>query len=343
MFTVEKLIEEIDTEREKEILTGRLSGLSLEEIGQKLNITKERVRIIQSCIIPDSRLEEQKYLSLFEQYMMDQKVFSVITEGLSEKSYRYLYIITRKDLPKKNLFELWFDPNFTPGFKKKVFRLLKESRNHRIIVNSVLRESIFKIILKEDFSEQRSIDFFIERYQEFLEIYGCSEVKTMAKKALINKLELSPCVLLSKGRIIRYFDIYNVDFTELLTSIGLHDVKNLEYSTLKFFRCNPLVMRKFDIRNEYELHNLLRKLSFLEKYKTYFEELSISFGRMPIIRIGQEVNRIHQVSELIRGKNLSIAEVAALYEEHYGIRSASLFTDKEIRTHIFKTNSQETN
>ena len=70
MITIENLIEEIKLPREKEILLDRLSGYSLEEVGQKFNVTKERIRMIQLSIIPDSRLEEEKYLDLFERYAL---------------------------------------------------------------------------------------------------------------------------------------------------------------------------------------------------------------------------------------------------------------------------------
>lgn len=329
MITIENLIEEIKLPREKEILLDRLSGYSLEEVGQKFNVTKERIRMIQLSIIPDSRLEEEKYLDLFERYALTPQLFTVIT-GLSEKSYRYLYIISKKNINKKNIFELWFDEEISQDIKNKVFFALKENKGFSIEVNNASRDSIVKIILQEEFCNQRSIDDFISSYNDFLKRYHCTEKKPMVSKAFINKLELLPYILLSKGRIIRFYNTLDRDFTELLQILCLHKKDNLEYSTLKFYRTHHAIMKKYDIRDEYELHNLLRKLSKIEKYDMYLK--NIEFGRMPIIKIGSDVNRNRQLLELMQKNQISITTASVLYEQAYGVRS--IFTDKKIRKHL---------
>ena len=50
------------------------------------------------------------------------------------------------------------------------------------------------------------------------------------------------------------------DYEELLETLKLNAYQNVELSTLKFMETYPEVMKKYDIRDQYELHNLLRKI-----------------------------------------------------------------------------------
>jgi hypothetical protein len=49
------------------------------------------------------------------------------------------------------------------------------------------------------------------------------------------------------------------DFTELLEELELDVYEDVEFSAKKLIDCHPELMRKYDIRDQYELHNLLRK------------------------------------------------------------------------------------
>ena len=46
---------------------------------------------------------------------------------------------------------------------------------------------------------------------------------------------------------------------KFLTALELTKYKNIEYSSLKIFRDNLDLMKEYDVQDEYELHNLLKK------------------------------------------------------------------------------------
>ena len=46
----------------------------------------------------------------------------------------------------------------------------------------------------------------------------------------------------------------------VMLQLNFDQFENTEISTLKLFRDHPEVMQEYDIRDEYELHNLLRKI-----------------------------------------------------------------------------------
>lgn len=79
---------------------------------------------------------------------------------------------------------------------------------------------------------------------------------------------------------MRYYDIDSRDYKELLDTLALDRFSNTEISTLKFFNDFPELMSKYDIRDQYELHNLLKKICNKENYS------NISFEKQPSINFG---------------------------------------------------------
>ena len=93
----------------------------------------------------------------------------------------------------------------------------------------------------------------------------------------------------------------------------------MELSTLKLFRDYPELMAEYDIRDEYELHNLLRKIWPKEQEG----DGRVRFKKMPTVEIGTP-DRERQVMDLLmQYAPISNIELAQRYEEAYGIKSGS--------------------
>ena len=58
----------------------------------------------------------------------------------------------------------------------------------------------------------------------------------------------------------RYYAIQEREYAPLLDALGLQYYEDMELSSLKLLRDNPELMAEYDIRDEYELHNLLKKI-----------------------------------------------------------------------------------
>ena len=85
---------------------------------------------------------------------------------------------------------------------------------------------------------------------------------------------------------------------------------------MKVFRDYPELMEQYDIHDEYELHNLLKKI-------WPADAMPIRFPKMPTIEVGQ-VNRDAQVKALLfQCAPISGEAFAAKYEETYGIKATS--------------------
>ena len=125
-------------------------------------------------------------------------------------------------------------------------------------------------------------------------------------------------ILWKPGRKFRYFNILEYDFSELLETLNLNQYENEEYSSLKFFKMYPNLMELYDIHDEYELHNLLKKICTEDKYP------KIKFKRMPTIEFGT-IDREQQVKSFLSLLSpISKQDFIKEYEEFYGVDSKTI-------------------
>ena len=82
------------------------------------------------------------------------------------------------------------------------------------------------------------------------------------------------------------------DVKQLFNELGLDNYIGLEISTLKLFLANPDLMAEYNIQDEYELHNLMKKC------EDKLPDIGITLGRMPFIAIGN-ADRAKQVEEFL--------------------------------------------
>lgn len=144
---------------------------------------------------------------------------------------------------------------------------------------------------------QLSYDEFTERYNELLQENDIDFDKKIyytedSRRTRINHLADSMYCLWKHGETLRYYDIQGHDYEELLSTINLESYENTEISTLKFFNDYQDVMRKYDIRDQYELHNLLKKIIDTSKYN------DMVFHKQPMIQFGT-FDRTQAIYDLI--------------------------------------------
>ena len=101
------------------ILLDRLDGLTLEEIGEKNDITRERVRQIckkQFDRIISLNYYEDKYSDVFEKYEWTKKLFC---ELFNLDSYVYEFLNLKYEKGKENINGILFDDEFNDEIKNK--------------------------------------------------------------------------------------------------------------------------------------------------------------------------------------------------------------------------------
>ena len=318
----------IEDEKLKNIFWGRMEGKTFDEIGKPLSLTRERVRQqIEKVLSRRPKLAEDKYAYLFENYNFSLEDFLLaFNEPVS--TYHYLCevclsehkLFKMKGISKKSIDKILEDDNISPKMRKQAERAIY--KNYILLDGrrvKIERAELVKCFLREFCTELIKYDDFVELFNLWIEDIGLSGKKNLYLdcRAHENHLVESNYILWHHGRRLRYYDIETRDFSLLLEAIDFSLYNNMEISALKIFRDYPEIMKEYDLRDEYELHYLLRKVLPKNKY-------DIKFGRMPNIEIGT-INRENQVVELLRQyAPISVEEFSAKYEEAYGIKATTV-------------------
>ena len=139
--------------------------------------------------------------------------------------------------------------------------------------NNILTSILKKIEKQVDFDELRII------YNNLINEYSLDLVPIEEEdfRNIDSVLGRNDFVLNTRGRVYRFYNCKDIDEDDKKELENLLDVDPGVYSAELFFNDNPLLMKKLDILDEYELHNLFRKV--LEPND------DIIYSRMPDIYI----------------------------------------------------------
>ena len=135
------------------------------------------------------------------------------------------------------------------------------------------------------------------------------------EKYFESKLETHPKILLHHGRKIRYYGDILVTENELIKVLDLKKYRDIEISTKKIFDENIYQMEKWDIQDEYELHNLIKKI-IKDKNK-----LKLEISKMPTLKFGKSDREMQILNLLIALSPVSARDFSIEYEKIYGVRN----------------------
>ena len=288
-FTAAKSEKPKLTDRHLEVLRLRMTGGSMEEAGKSMGLTRERIRQIEIKVFDiltdggKALFREDCLAEFYKNYAVDRDMF---VSGLEQPPEIWYYLSCRYDTGTRDPLEALEDP----GISVKSRDLLEKYIHRRdIYVRSRwvrrTRNDIEAFLAEEYCRDETHIDDFLDLYNQFVREHGLAEEEDLkpdesSRQARINHLMRLDNILWKQNMMLRYYDLRGEDFTELLETLDLSGYRNTEVSTLKWFLEYPELMRRYDIRDQYELHNILKKI--------HAEELNdtMKFGRMPIIGFG---------------------------------------------------------
>ena len=345
--TVLEYIQSIEvSERNRGILLRRVQGVKMTDIGEEYAMTRSNVSSIckRTFLRKRTLLKEDLYSTFFFKYNVSESMFFTLFQDEKAETYHYLQAIDPETIPdKRNLIEALNDPDIPEAIKKQIRR--KESLFTKCFsLNGVQipqnRGGLVRYIAEQYCKDLTPETVFREKYQEVLMALGLEDdEKYILSERYFNNISRQDFVLLGSQRTsIRFYDIAEKDFTELYATLNLKQYKDIELSTLKLFRDYPELMAKYDIRNEFELHNLLRK--------TLPAELTgVNLSRMPTLRFGN-ARRKDQILKLLEQVSpVTQTDFISLYEEAYGIRLYGYNLKDELQEvdHLFVKKETEPN
>ena len=318
--------EKID-QRSRDFVEKRLQGITLEAIAQENGLTRERVRQvvkkaaakIQEAYIAETGLglfDEDYYRYLYENYIFDKKEASAWL-GVPSSVWNYLELCDIKR-GSQELSAALDDPRLGVSLRLKIKTYLNRNKlylNGKWVEKK--RADLEEIVVEKFCADSVSFDEFAQLYNNFLreedvafdeDVYYTPAVYRTRK----NRLADARFLLWTPSEQLRYYDIDGRDYTELLDALHLDGYENVELSTLKFTESYPALMEKYDIRDHYELHNLLRKII----PEGDFHDLH--FGRTPEIKFGTFDRTAAMFDLMMENAPISAADLAELAHQEYG-------------------------
>lgn len=280
-------------ERTRSVLLMRLHGDTLEMAGDKIGVTRERIRQIQGKgvkkVVSWHEAEdhtplfaEDRYRYLYSTYNLSS-ARDYIQIDLAAIKYFELVGVDHGTVPVKDALS---DPGVDDMVKENIRSYL--SAGFADVDGEQVRikhKDLEKVFLKKYGRDEMTFDEFMVRFNRFLESIGVPYNKKIycsddTARYRFSRLAEKRFVLWKDGMRLRYYDIDVTDFTGLLDTLNLGQYENIGFSTEILMHDHPAIMKKYDIRDKYELHNLLRKIVPEGSYHGFH------CGRMPSISFG---------------------------------------------------------
>lgn len=302
----------------------RCQGMTLEETGEKLGLTRERVRqVVAKTLKRRPKIYEDDYKEFIEKYYFTKEEFESLF-NLAREQVNYLLLSYKRGSGDVQTF---LDDSSIPAHLKE--RVAIAFRGKVLVLDGecvpLKRDVLLQKLLKTFYADKEcSVEEFAEFYIDLLRENNVLDYENLLfpnRRALEARISDYPYTISKTGHKIRYYDTEAVDINELLVALDIGRYADTEISTLKLMRDWPEVMEQYDIRDEYELHNLIRKrLADIRHY-------DISVTRMPFITVGSG-DRIKQVEDLLlQLAPVTNTDLAAEYEERYGVRSETVLAN----------------
>lgn len=305
--TLDDKISQLEDLKQKNIIEKKLSGYTLEQIGNEYGITRERVRqILKKVFDFVGFVEEDELHTWFEEYNFDLETFTKFFE-INEKTYYYLK--EKYKLGTRDLQELLNNQELSENQKNIISKNqnLIKLYNEYVILN---RTNILIAILKNNDS-QVSIEDLVRIYNSIVEENKVlTPISEEEYRNLDSVLSRNSYVLNTIGRFYRYYNCDDVDSENIEKLKKLLDVEPGVYSTELFFKDNPLLMKELDVRDEYELHNLMRKI--------ISEQDNVIYSRMPDVFIKCNDKDEFTESLIQELSPISIDEFVEFVYQNYG-------------------------
>lgn len=313
-------------ERAIRILQQRASGKTLEEVGQQEGATRERIRQIEKKALDKftrrghTIYEEDQYAYLFSTYAFEREFYF---DYLDESKNIWYYLNFRYTRGKTDTSEALDDEKLSIATRRAIDKYIH--RGYIQIDGSYIpmQRGDFEDIVAEKYcKDEVTLEKFFEYYEQFLAENGITDdrlqLSESAKASRSNRLAESNKILWKQNRCLRYYDIDGSDFTELLETLNLGQYENIELSTRKFLIDYPDLMKRYDLRDEYEIHNLLKKIH-AEK-----ENPQMVFGRMPSLQFGV-FDKDSAVKEILFAMApVSLDDLAEMISLEYGTREDTI-------------------
>ncbi|MFV8477658.1 hypothetical protein [Mycoplasma sp. VS410B] len=202
---------------------------------------------------------------------------------------------------KSDSYKIINDDLIQKELKDKILYLLKTKRKITLVGNCVMHISISnlsKYILKEMGCALSALEIkdLLNIYINDYDLKSVINPEEITERQLLTILSRDKNVFSSLYKKFRYYDFYAYDFSEFINKLSLEQYYGKIISAKLIFDNNKELMENYDIQNEYELHNLIRKLV----EGKYIEDSVIQLGRMPTLKFTKDLTIEDEILDALR-------------------------------------------
>lgn len=322
--TLSEYIYELDNSNDtkKKILADRLHGTTLQDVGEKYGLTRERVRQITVKQIQNlPYLFEDYYADAFKKYLLGKDVFKAMFPETIPETHQYLSMRYKKGhaIPEYESGE-----DFQGAFAERVRCFLKTLK----IKEHLTRAEAITHVLRHECSELVSFEQFQNKYNEYIARLDVPPEKyALNWRSLANRLRLQKNLFFEADGRFRYVEFDSKKINELKRLIDFRRYKNTVISCEAIYRDYEEQLEDLDIQNGYELFCCLKtydenEINPLLKLSAQYP-FDIIFRRIPVIIIG-EASEEEQVTALLKELSpIGYSDFWEAYEERFGVKKES--------------------
>ena len=322
--TLSEYIYELDSSNDtkKKILADRLHGTTLQDVGEKYGLTRERVRQITVKQIQNlPYLFEDYYADAFKKYLLGKDVFKAMFPETIPETHQYLSMRYKKG---HSIPEYESGEDFQGAFAERVRCFLKTVKTKE---NPTRAEAITHV-LRHECSELVDFEQFQNKYNEYIARLDVSPEKyALNWRSLANRLRLQKNLFFEADGRFRYVEFDSKKFNDLKRLIDFRRYKNTVISCEAIYRDYEDQLEDLDIQNGYELFCCLKtydenEINPLLKLSAQYP-FDIIFRRIPVIVIG-EASEEEQVTALLKELSpIGYSDFWEAYEERFGVKKES--------------------
>lgn len=290
--------------------------------GLYINTLNELAISVENSDIDKPLLMEDKLGYWYEKYNLTEKEFCTLF-GITWKQYAYLNAFYEKGAV--SIFKLPYDADLPLEFQQNMVTILKKDI---VFIDGYYYEMdraiIFQVFLKLYCQDSLDIETIYFEYYQFLYKYHLDKYESLLFKRMLsfkNFVDNSKNVIFNNVHNYRYYDYAEHEVATLVKQLEFEQFEDVEISSLLLFRKHKKIMIDYDIRDEYELYNFLKKEKAIWKNSV---DRNITFSKTPTICIG-DADRVKQVKNfLFKVAPVTAPEFCQYYEEKYGILSQTV-------------------
>ncbi|MDP9726008.1 hypothetical protein J2W44_005110 [Priestia aryabhattai] len=302
---------------EKDILIRRMNGETLQEIGDSLGVSRERIRQKEAKVL--SRLPELEeiiyYKDVFEAYNWnDEKLFSAVYDE-SVEVYQLLSLTIKRG--NTSVLEALGKLTLTDAQQSIILEHFDCYINYEQRVMSYNNKMTFFEHLMFHLGQTAvSNEEFIEVANTYIAEHQLNPSLVFTDRSVLGIADRSQKNIRTKSNGFRFYDTTKIDPEAFHQLKELLDLDPGVYNMSKLFKENEVLMDELNIDSEYELHNL---------YKKCIEVEGVTFTRMPEFSV-QTTKDDFLKNLFYELAPITIEEFLAYVEANYGLRQDSLYS-----------------